>query len=219
MTATTLQSAPRIRGVSYDAVRGSIRNGDIALSRGCTLEGSLITEVTGSAYTHASMLGWAYPRTLMIGETRQHADGRLIDCRSEIARWPGYYDVYRVRPQRFDADAAWTFMCHAAGSRYGWTHIARIWARRRWSWLGVRPAENSDAPDVDRFCSELVHAALRRPWSADQRARLRRRDRRPLRCAVLSLPVYAVCHGGASGRVKSHRMRFIVGCVKRTTCT
>jgi hypothetical protein len=107
------------------------------------------------------MLGWACPRTLMIGETRQHADGRLIDCRGEIARWPGYYDVYRVRAPRFDADAAWTFMCHAAGSRYGWGHIARIWARRRLSWLGVRPAENSDAPTVDRFCSELVHAALR----------------------------------------------------------
>jgi hypothetical protein len=161
MPPAALSTAPRVRAASYDAVRSSIRNGDIALSRGCTLEGSLITEVTGSAYTHATMLGWACPRTLMIGETRQHADGRLIDCRSEIARWPGYYDVYRVRRQSFDADAAWTFMCHAAGSRYGWRHLARIWVRRRLPWLGVPPAENSDAADAARFCSELVHAALR----------------------------------------------------------
>ncbi len=161
MISTTPSPAPRPRAVAYDAVRGAIRNGDLALSRGCTLEGSLITEVTGSAYTHATMLGWACPHTLMIGETRQHADGRLIDCRSEILRWPGYYDVYRVRTPRFDGDAAWTFMCHAAGSRYGWRHIGRIWARRRLPWLGVPPADNSDLPGADRFCSELVHAALR----------------------------------------------------------
>jgi hypothetical protein len=150
-----------LKPVAYEDVRGKILGGDLALARGCTLEGSLITEVTGSAYTHATMLGWACPRTLMIGETRQREDGRLIDCRSEIGRWPGYYDVYRVRSARFDADAAWTFMCHAAGSRYGWAHIARIWARRRLGRLRPPPAANSDEPQAERFCSELVHAALR----------------------------------------------------------
>jgi hypothetical protein len=149
-----------IKPVIYDAVRNLIHNGDLGLSRGCTLEGSLITEVTGSPYTHATLLGWAKPSTLMIGETRQHRDGRLIDARSEILRWPGYYDVFRPRTKQFDGNAAWTFMCHAAGSRYSWKHIFRIWARRRFkTW--VEPAANSDEPAQPRFCSELVHAALR----------------------------------------------------------
>jgi hypothetical protein len=156
-----IPSNPPIKPVSYAAVRDLIRNGDVALCRGGSVEGSLISEVTGSQYTHATMLGWAKPDTLMIGETRQRADGRLIDCRSEIARWPGYYDVYRVRSRPFDGNAAWTFMCHAAGSRYGWAHIARIWARRRLGEHFASPIPNNDDPGRERFCSELVHAALR----------------------------------------------------------
>jgi len=156
----TVQSMPQINPIPYDSIRGLIRNGDIALSRGCTLEGSLITEVTGSPYTHATMLGWATPHTLMIGETRQHCDGRLIDCRSEIVKWPGFYDVYRPRSKKYSGDAAWTFICHSAGSKYGYDHLLRVWLRRRFrTWID--PVSNSDDPAMDRFCSELVHAALR----------------------------------------------------------
>jgi hypothetical protein len=149
-----------IKPISYEAARSLIRNGDMGLARGCTLEGSLITEVTGSPYTHATMFGWAKPNTLMIGETRQHRDGRLIDARSEIIRWPGYYDVFRVRDKRYNGNDAWTFVCHAAGSCYSWSHILRVWARRR---LGtwIQPAPNSNEPASSRFCSELAHAALR----------------------------------------------------------
>ena len=161
MSPTRSQSSRQIKPVSYAAVRDRIRNGDIALCRGGSVQGMLISEVTGSQYTHATMLGWAKPNTLMIGETRQRADGRLIDCRSEIARWPGYYDVYRVCLRPFDGNAAWTFVCHAAGSKYGWAHIARIWARRRLGERLVPAIPNSDDPASERFCSELVHAALR----------------------------------------------------------
>jgi hypothetical protein len=161
MSPSTIQSSRQIQPASYAAVRSLIRNGDLALCRGSSVEGTLISEVTGSQYTHATMLGWARPNTLMMGETRQRADGRLIDCRSEIARWPGYYDVYRVRSRTFDGNAAWTFMCHAAGSRYGWLHLARVWARRRLGQRLIPPIPNSDDPSSERFCSELVHAAMR----------------------------------------------------------
>jgi hypothetical protein len=163
MTTIHSQTKSCIHPVVYDAVRHLVRNGDVALCRGSTPEGAMISEITGSQYTHATMLGWAKPKTLMIGETRQHRDGRLIDARSEIAHWPGYYDVFRVRSQSFRGDAAWTFMCHAAGSRYNWRHIFLYWARR---WFGrpsqrLCPLPNSDDPSAMRFCSELVHAALR----------------------------------------------------------
>lgn len=154
--------SPSCNPVSYAAARRLIRNGDIALSRGSTIEGEIIERATGSPYSHATMLGWAKPDTLMIGETRQHRDGRLIDARSEIARWPGYYDVFRPWSPHYSGDAAWTFVCHAAGASYGWRHLITAWLRRRLAWLfPTAAAPNSDEPDVPRFCSQLVHAALR----------------------------------------------------------
>ena len=135
--------------------------GDVLLCRASSIEGAIISEVTGSRFTHVAMAGWAAPNALMLAETRQHADARLIALSGEVQAWPGHYDVYRVRPGlRFRADDTWTFMCHAAGSRYGWNHLARVWARRRLgNWI---PAiANSDDPIWPRDCSALIHAALR----------------------------------------------------------
>jgi hypothetical protein len=151
------------RPVAYDDVRDSIRCGDVALSRAATIEGDAISLVTRSQYTHATMLGWSGEepfRTLMIGETRQRENARSIDCRSEIQQWPGYYDVFRVRSPLYDGRQAWRFMCQAAGARYGWGHLVHIWGRRRIGRLWPAVA-NSDEPQSERFCSELVHAAIR----------------------------------------------------------
>jgi len=155
----------RIKPVLYDHIRLGVRNGDIALCRPSSLEGRLICQGTHAKYSHATMLGWA-GTTLMVGETREHYDARLIDARSEFARWPGLYDVFRVRHcQRsfacdgFDGDAAWSFICHAAGSRYGWNHILRAYLRRRLH-FPVAPIPNSNLPQWPRDCSALVHAAM-----------------------------------------------------------
>lgn len=158
------QIAYHVRPVVYQHARRQIlRTGDIALSRPSSLEGLLISRETHASYTHAAMIGWAAADVLMLAETRQHANSRLISLSGEVALWPGYYDVYRVREgewPRFDPDVAWSFMCHAAGSRYGWGHIARVWSRRHS--FGLIPAiPNSDDPQWSRDCSALVHAALR----------------------------------------------------------
>jgi hypothetical protein len=150
-----------MNSLTYAEYRNQALCGDIVVCRSSSLEGQIISEVTGSRFTHAAMTGWAAPNALMMAETRQHADARLIALSGEVRAWPGYYDVYRVKPgMRFRSDDAWTFMCHAAGSRYGWNHLARVWARRR---LGqwVPPLPNSDDPIWPRDCSALVHAALR----------------------------------------------------------
>jgi hypothetical protein len=157
-----------LRPVSYAAIRPEIRNGDIALARPSSIEGLLITEVTKAGYSHATMVGWlgagrGARNVLLIGETRQRIGARLISFSAEIARWPGYYDLFRVRRDacpRFCNRRAWRFMARAGGAQYSWSDILRIWLRRR---LGRRMpvSPNSDDPMQPRFCSALVHAALR----------------------------------------------------------
>lgn len=161
-----------IRPVVYREVRDSIRNGDIGLFRPRGFEGDVIAAATKTRYSHATLLGWAgdHPwRTLMFGETLEHADARAIDAASQVERWPGICDVYRVTtsdlPSRYwtkqyNGNAAWHFVCHAAGSKYGWRHIPRVFARRSLG-LDVPAIPNSDDPQYPRDCSALVHAALR----------------------------------------------------------
>jgi hypothetical protein len=165
-----------LRPVSYAAIRSKIRNGDIALARPSSVEGLVITEVTRADYSHATMVGWLGNRdnpqskiqnlqsdVLLIGETRQRVGARLISFSAEIARWPGCYDLFRVRRDvspTFHNRLAWRFMARAGGAQYSWRDILRIWLRRR---FGTRMpvTGNSDDPMRPRFCSALVHAALR----------------------------------------------------------
>jgi hypothetical protein len=187
ITATRNEQIERIlavRPVSYAAIRPRIRNGDIALARPSSVEGLLISEVTKADYSHATMVGWLgggkiqNPRSgtmpsmvvqnlqsgvLLIGETRQRVGARLISLSAEIARWSGCYDLFRVRRDvcpRFHNRLAWRFMARAGGAEYSWRDILRIWLRRR---FGTRMpvTANTDDPMQPRFCSALVHAALR----------------------------------------------------------
>jgi hypothetical protein len=185
-----MNAPKKIIPVVYDDVRRGIRNGDIALCRPSSLTGEVITRATDTKYSHATMLGWASPHTLMVGETREHHDARLIDARSEFCRWPGAYDVFSVRTTPldfcrpahlnwyhyadYDGDAAWTFVCHSAGSKYGWNHISRVGLRRILGQTWIAPVPNNNAPQWPRDCSGLVHAAMRlyrgpilRPFDCD----------------------------------------------------
>lgn len=156
---------PRI----YEDVRASISNGDIAVCTPVSFWGRQIALHTHTRYSHATMLGWA-GHTLMVGETREKRDARLIDARSEFANWPGIYDVFSVRTQynldhcywwpHYDGDKAWDFVCHAAGSKYGWNHITRVCSRRVLGARWIAPIPNSYSPRWPRDCSALVHRAI-----------------------------------------------------------
>jgi hypothetical protein len=147
----------------YDEARHEVHFGDVGLCRPSSLEGTLICEGTHRKYSHATLFGWS-DRTLLIGETREHKDARLIDARGEIFRAPaGCYDVFRpdLKYHRYSGHRAWEFACHAAGSRYGCNHILRVGLRRVLGMGWVDPIPNSDDPQWPRDCSGLVHAALR----------------------------------------------------------
>jgi hypothetical protein len=150
----------RLKPLDYlHARQWLLKTGDIALCRASSLGGKLIGNATNAAYTHATLIGWAAPTALMIAETRQHVGARLISLSGEVARWPGYYDLFRPRSESYDAQLAWAFMCHAAGTAYGWRHIARVFGRRHWPSI-IPPIPNSPLPTWKRDCSALVHAAL-----------------------------------------------------------
>lgn len=150
--------------VVYADYRRHLRTGDLLLSRACSMEGQVIANLSGSPYSHATMIGWAgrIPhRVLMMGETREHFSARAIALSREIRRWPGFYDVFRLRPEvDWNPDKAWAFVCRAAGTDYSWRHITRGGLRRLFCSL-IPPIPNSDDPEWPRACSSLVHAALR----------------------------------------------------------
>lgn len=157
--------------VTYQRARPRIANGDLALCRPQprSIEGGAIIHFSDALkigrYSHATMLGYAGD-CLMIGETRETNGARLIAASAEIRRWPCFYDVFRVREDRypqFDGDEAWSRMCRAAGAGYGFRHLWRIWLRRRlpFGYLFFPPVRNSEDPQAMRVCSELVQYALR----------------------------------------------------------
>ncbi len=147
---------------NYSEARKYLKTGMLALCRSRSIEGDLIAEVTDSPYTHVGMLGKA-GTAFMLGETLEHKDARLVCLREQVRSWPNCWDIYQIRPDkypRYCPEAAWGFICHASGARYGWRYCTRVWLRKR---LGewIPPLPNSNDPQTPRNCSGLVHAASR----------------------------------------------------------
>ncbi|MGA2032322.1 MAG: hypothetical protein ABSG68_08715 [Thermoguttaceae bacterium] len=168
--------------VRYADIRDDVAQFTIALARPCGVEGRLICDATSAQYSHATALGWLFggmesgEEVLLCGETREHIGARLIPFGDEIQRYPGGYDLFRVRRQ-FSRARAWAFMARAANHPYGWNHIVRVGLRRladRWRMpclkRFVAPIGNSDDPGWPRDCSALVHAALRQGGGPQLRA-------------------------------------------------
>ena len=144
-----------------------IQTGDILLCRGNSAMGKAISRVTKSPYVHAAMagwirLGWSNTACLVMGETVQQHAARIIDLQGEVVRYPGLYDIYRVREGycNYDPCMAFDWMRQASGGGYGWGAILQIWLRRRVS-SKFPPVPNSDDPQFNRDCSGLVQSALR----------------------------------------------------------
>ena len=149
--------------VVYSDYRKRLLTGDILLAHGRSAEGKAISAVTRDVHTHATMIGYAGDdpyRVLMLGETREGNGARLIALSSEVKKWPGCYDVYRVRSPFYRPAEAWAFICRAGGATYSWPTIIRVGLRRKVCRF-IPAIPNSDDPQYPRDCSGLVHAALR----------------------------------------------------------
>jgi hypothetical protein len=151
--------APAPRPEVYAAYRRRLRTGDIALSRS---DGGwpdrVIAWGTGSPYVHATMIGWC-GGVLMLAEARQWRESHLVTLSSQVKRWPGLYDVYRVR-QPFRSTAAWDTIVRATGTPYGWGQLLAAGLAKILGPLMPNP-KNDPAEDYPRDCSALVNFACR----------------------------------------------------------
>ncbi|MGA2067939.1 MAG: hypothetical protein ABSG86_23420 [Thermoguttaceae bacterium] len=161
--------------VVYSAYRRRLRTGDIALARS---DGHwpdrLIAWGTGSPYVHATMIGWCGD-VLMLAEARQWRESHLVTLSSQVKRWPGLYDVYRVR-RPFQSGVAWNTMVRATGTPYGWRQLLAVALGKVLGLRGQGPRaanagpspcgawpypQNDSAEDYPRDCSALVNFACR----------------------------------------------------------
>lgn len=170
--------------ICWQESRSIIQTGDLLQCRPTSLEGRRIVSATRQPlrdsgrpawqnYSHSAMAGWTfgpssiYPR-LMHGETVGHRDAHVIDMEQEVARFPGYYDLWRIPMAAWGREhgplLAWDAMLAAAGAGYGYRIIWWQWCYRRLPlaryWL--RRVKNSESPTSQRVCSGLVHWAIRR---------------------------------------------------------
>lgn len=150
---------PSLRPLVYRTARRRLLTGDIALSRADWRPSNrLIAWGTGSPYVHATMIGFCGD-VLMLAEARQWRESHLVTLSSQVQRWPGLYDVYRVR-RPFQAAAAWNAMIRATGSPYGWGQLIRAALRKVLGPL-VPVHPNQPAWDLSRNCAALVNFACR----------------------------------------------------------
>lgn len=149
---------PRLRKLlDYDAARGKIIDGDLLLWRPVDVFGRLITAGTGGIYSHVAMAAW-YHGVLLQFEQLQWHGGRAVTLSSQVRRWPGRCDVYRVNtlmPFRFGRYAT-EAMARRTGTPYGWRDFARIAMRQVAPWW---PAPDGIGDDRPLVCSAAVAAA------------------------------------------------------------
>lgn len=107
---------------------------------------------------------------LMLVESLQHKGKRMVPLSEEIARYSGFYDVYRVHQSfprlygcAYDGEAAAAYMCRGVNTRYGWGNLVRVLCRRYLPrpFSALPPVRNDSDPRARRDCSAQVHAAMR----------------------------------------------------------
>lgn len=127
---------PRRRLLTIAAARRSIQSGDLLLfrrppfswRRPSTWPGKLISVGGRSDYTHAARVAW-WGEQLMVLEVRELAGGRIVSLESQVERYPGLIDHFEANwancHPRYDRCGVVAYMRRLAGSRYGWSALAR----------------------------------------------------------------------------------------------
>jgi hypothetical protein len=149
--------------VRYAETRASVQNGDLLLWRPTSLGGRLIARFTRARYSHVAMAGWwgtGKMAVLMQLEFLQWHGGRAVTLSSQVRRWPGRCDVYRV-PGLRRGDAVRAF-ARRTGMPYGWGDFFRIALVRLCPWLRVESPERPMSELTPLVCSGAVGDACRR---------------------------------------------------------
>jgi hypothetical protein len=117
------------------------------------------------------MAAWWGDRLFLI-EVLQWYGGRAVTLASQVAQYPGRYDVYRWDRSSdcFDRDAAVRWMQSYCGWQYGWLDIG-LAAVRHLPLIGAcLPAPVNDSASIHQLppmCSGAVAIATRRGGGVD----------------------------------------------------
>jgi len=165
----------RVRQIPYSKARRQIRSGDLLLlRRGRNWAHRLIAAGGRTVYVHAAMAAW-WNQDLMCLEMVWWRGGRAVCLSHQVARCPGRWDVYALRPvgqQQVDRSLAVRAMRRLTGTPYGWKALGRVIVRH-WPvlrWLLPPPTEDPPVlvagalppmPLEPMFCSQAVVWAYR----------------------------------------------------------
>ncbi len=148
---------------TYEDLRGTIRDGDLAFFSGTSFLAKAIKRVTGSPWSHVGILFWEYgdegdeDNTLMLHEAV--AEGcRAIRLSMKLRETPNPVEICRSGYIDSEAKRA-AIRRHShrqLAIEYGKWQLVQIWARVRFG-IGRRPHF-----DKELICSELVAACYAR---------------------------------------------------------
>jgi len=106
----------------YRQVRPQIRDSDLLLFR----QRGLIALAGRGKHGHAAMAAW-WGDDLFLLETRALVGSRAVTCSSQVKRYSGRIDVFRVNPDdrwpEYDRAGAVRFMRRLAGREYGYVGL------------------------------------------------------------------------------------------------
>lgn len=151
--------------LSLRKARPLIQSADLLLFR---RPGSLLARGNRGVHSHAAKVSFWNGRPdnlLCCVEVREWVGGRVSSLASQVRRFPGLIDVYRIVDwQNYNRDGADYFMrCVALNTRYGWWNVARASLLHLAGFrLFVEPNMDDEARDHwPPFCSQAVAMADR----------------------------------------------------------
>lgn len=180
--------------VSLREARPHLFDGDLLLFRRRRWTAGWLVGVAGRGeYSHAAKVAW-WGNEPFCCEVREWYGGRAVTLASQVKRYPGRIDLFRVNPANrwpeYDRLASVRFMRGLAGCDYGYTSVVRAALLHLPMVRLVVRASDEDHARHQRppFCSQAVAMADRIAGGVDPVPHLADRLTEP--CDLAQSPFY-----------------------------
>ena len=156
-----------LKGLREARIGGLITSGDLVLFRGRGLISRLIRACGRSPYSHAGMICF-WSASPFLCEIREWHGGRAVTLASQVRKYGGRMDVFRVNRElfsQFSGTLAGTEMSRLAGDEYNYRGVLLAGLRRlpflRLCFSHRTCDDQFPAHRGPLFCSEAVAQAAR----------------------------------------------------------
>ncbi|HLL52057.1 MAG TPA: hypothetical protein VK447_00840 [Myxococcaceae bacterium] len=147
--------------VSYDAVRNTIRTGDLLLFRGTALFSKTIRLVTNSEYSHAGFAVW-WDTRLLCFQAVEERGVEVVPLSSAVGTYDGRVDLFRLKEEamaRVNTEKLITNGIEMLGRKYAKSSLVRL----AWRIITgkLRGHRDDKAAPAEAFCSQYVSYCYR----------------------------------------------------------